>query len=159
MKFSLVNIGGVDIVGGNKKLILALIWQLLRFQQLKMLSSLGKDGRKVMDADIIQWANAKVKDAGKNSANRSMVQFRDKSLADSLYLIDLVAAIESRAVDYSLVTTGTTLDEKTSNAKYVLSVARKIGATVFLTFEDILEVKPKMIMTFVATLMFVDINQ
>ena len=40
-----------------------------------------------------------------------------------------------------------------ANAKYVISVARKLGATVFLTFEDIVEVKPKMLMTFVAAIM------
>jgi len=30
MKLSLINIGGLDIVDGNKKLILAIIWQLMR---------------------------------------------------------------------------------------------------------------------------------
>lgn len=30
MKFSIVNIGGNDIVQGQKKLILAIIWQLMR---------------------------------------------------------------------------------------------------------------------------------
>ena len=30
MKLSLINIGGIDIVDGNKKLILAIIWQLMR---------------------------------------------------------------------------------------------------------------------------------
>lgn len=30
MKFSLINVGGLDIVDGNKKLILAIIWQLMR---------------------------------------------------------------------------------------------------------------------------------
>ncbi len=38
------------------------------------------------------------------------------------------------------------------NAKYVISVARKLGATVFSLWEDIREVKPKMIMTFVAAI-------
>jgi plastin-1 len=38
------------------------------------------------------------------------------------------------------------------NAKYVISCARKVGATVFLTPEDIVEVKSKMIVTFVASL-------
>ena len=38
------------------------------------------------------------------------------------------------------------------NAKYVISVARKLGATVFCVWEDIKEVKPKMIMTFVAAI-------
>lgn len=38
------------------------------------------------------------------------------------------------------------------NAKYAISCSRKIGACVFLTPEDIVEVKSKMIMTFVAEL-------
>jgi len=38
------------------------------------------------------------------------------------------------------------------NAKYAISCARKIGACVFLTPEDIVEVKTKMIMTFVSEL-------
>lgn len=38
------------------------------------------------------------------------------------------------------------------NAKYLISCARKIGACVFLTPEDIVEVKSKMIMTLVSIL-------
>jgi plastin-1 len=30
LKFSMINVGGLDIVDGNKKLILAIIWQLMR---------------------------------------------------------------------------------------------------------------------------------
>ena len=30
MKFSLVNVGGRDVTQGNKKLILAIVWQLMR---------------------------------------------------------------------------------------------------------------------------------
>jgi len=30
MKLSLINIGGLDIVDGNKKLILSFMWQLMR---------------------------------------------------------------------------------------------------------------------------------
>lgn len=46
-------------------------------------------------------------------------------------------------------------EAKEQNAKYVLSVARKLGATIFLVWEDIKEVKPKMLMIFVATLKYV----
>jgi len=37
--------------------------------------------------------------------------------------------------------------------RYVISVARKIGATVYLTWEDIVEVKHKMVMMLVASVM------
>ena len=39
------------------------------------------------------------------------------------------------------------------NAKYAISVARKMGALVFLLWEDIVEVKQKLLLTFVGTLM------
>jgi len=39
LKFSLVNIAGPDIVGGNKKLILALVWQMMRAHTLKFLAA------------------------------------------------------------------------------------------------------------------------
>ena len=37
--------------------------------------------------------------------------------------------------------------------RYAISVARKLGATVFCSWEDIVEVKPKMTMVFTAALM------
>ena len=36
MKFSLVNVGGIDLVDGKKKLALALIWQMVRKHTLKV---------------------------------------------------------------------------------------------------------------------------
>jgi hypothetical protein len=42
------------------------------------------------------------------------------------------------------------------NARYALAVARKIGARVYALPEDIVEVKPKMVMTIFATLMMKD---
>ncbi len=42
---------------------------------------------------------------------------------------------------------------KTANAKYAISMARKIGARIYALPEDITEVKPKMIMTVFACLM------
>ncbi|OQS06921.1 fimbrin [Thraustotheca clavata] len=148
LKFSLVNIGGVDIAEGNKKLVLSLIWQMMRHNSLKLLSSLGKD---INDKDIIDWANAKVRP---NGHQKQMVQFRDLMLSDAIYLLDLVAAVEPRAVNWdAVVIPAASEEDKAANAKYAISCARKIGATVFLTYEDIVEVKPKMIMTFVASLM------
>ena len=39
------------------------------------------------------------------------------------------------------------------NARYVISVARKLGATIFLTWEDIVEVNQKMLVILAASLM------
>jgi len=141
MQFSLVNVGGVDICDGNKKLILAIIWQLMRMHTLKILDALGgASGRPVSDDDIIAWANGKVASSPKNS---SMRNFRDRSLATGVFLIDLCAAIEPRAVNWDLVTPGSNDEDGNNNAKYAISIARKIGACVFLTPDDITEVLNK----------------
>jgi len=150
MQFSLVNVGGLDIVDGNKKLILAIIWQLMRKHTLKILDSLGgASGRPVSDDDIVNWANNMVRGSGKTTTMRN---FRDSSLANGCFLVDLCAAIEPRAVNWEFVTTGATDEDKLNNARYAISIARRIGACVFLTPDDITEVKSKMIMTFVASL-------
>lgn len=153
LKFSLVGIGGVDIVNGNKKLILSLVWQMMRLHSLKMLSELGQSGQLASDQDILTWANEKVRKAGKES---SMESFKDPSLSTSLFFFDLCSALAPGIVNDEIVTPGETPEDKQSNAKYVISVARKLGATVFLTWEDIVEVKPKMLMTFTASLMLWD---
>ena len=46
--------------------------------------------------------------------------------------------------------------DKFSNAKYALSMARKIGAVVYTLPEDIVESNPKMTMTAFACLMVLD---
>lgn len=51
---------------------------------------------------------------------------------------------------------GVTPKDKEMNAKYVLSVARKLGATIFIIWEDIAEVKPKMILLLIASFMLLD---
>ncbi|CAH0482934.1 unnamed protein product [Peronospora belbahrii] len=154
LKFSLVNVGGADIFEGAKKMILSIVWQSMRYQQLKILSELSAGRAEITDKDIIGWANEKVRQSGRAKGN--IVSFRDPSLSDGLYLLDLVHAVEPRAVNWDMVLQDKTDDAKTSNAKYAISCAQKIGATVFLTYEDIVEVKPKMMMTFVASLMLVD---
>ncbi|RLN95678.1 hypothetical protein BBJ28_00006491 [Nothophytophthora sp. Chile5] len=156
LKFSLVNVGGADIFEGAKKMILSIVWQSMRYQQLNILGELAKGRGDITDKDIIGWANEKVRQGGQ--VKGSIVAFRDPSLSDGLYLLDLVHAVEPRAVNWDMISREKTDEAKASNAKYAISCAQKIGATVFLTYEDIVEVKPKMMMTFVASLMSVDMH-
>ena len=81
-------------------------------------------------------------------ANNAIASLGSMDLHEAVLL-----TIENRAINWELVTAGGTEEERMNNAKYVISVARKIGCCVFLTWEDIVEVKPKMIMTLCASLM------
>jgi plastin-1 len=150
MKFSLVGIGGVDVLDGNKKLILAIVWQLMHRHTMNVLTMIG-GGKKADEATIVAWANASVAGAGKEDS--TMRSFKDKTLANGLFLMDLLSTLNAKSINWELVTAGETEEEREGNAKYVISVARKLGCCVFLTWEDITEVKPKMMMTFVASLM------
>ncbi|XP_051224596.1 fimbrin-2 isoform X3 [Lolium perenne] len=71
--FSLVNIAGTDVVQGNKKLILAFLWQLMRYNILQLLKNLRfrSNGKEMTDDDILLWANKQVKDSGKQSRMES----------------------------------------------------------------------------------------
>jgi len=152
LNFSLVNVAGNDIVQGNKKLILAYLWQLMRYNMLQLLRNLRlRSSRKeISDLDIMNWANAKVKNTGRTS---QMESFRDKSLANGIFLLELLSSVEPRVVNWYIVTKGENEEEKKLNATYIISVARKLGCSVFLLPEDIVEVNPKMILILIASIM------
>jgi plastin-1 len=156
MNFSLVGIGGTDINAGNKKLVLALVWQLMRYHTIKFLSKLTVGGVNPTDEQIIEWANNKVAGAGRST---TMKNYKDKSLSTSLFFFDLLHSIKPEIINWELITDGSSSEDKLMNAKYAISVARKIGCTIFLLPEDIVEVKDKMIMTFVAAIMSVALLQ
>jgi plastin-1 len=78
--------------------------------------------------------------------------FKDPILSDGIFLIKLCASIEPRAIDWDIVMKGETEEEKENNAKYVLTVARKLGCVIFCVWEDIPKVNYKMILVLVCSL-------
>jgi len=117
---------------------------------LNFLKVISKGGKDITDEDIINWANGKVKGAGKES---SMKDFKDKSLANSKFIFDLLSACNPQSIDFANVSYASSDEEKIKNASYAISCARKMGCTVFLLPEDIVEVKDKLIMTFFGAVM------
>ncbi|XP_074391540.1 plastin-2 isoform X5 [Zonotrichia albicollis] len=149
-KFSLVGIAGQDLNEGNRTLTLALIWQLMRRYTLNILEDIG-GGEKVNDEIIVSWVNETLTAAGKNSIISS---FKDSKISTSMPVLDLIDAIQPGSIKYDLLKTEDLNDEeKLNNAKYAISMARKIGARVYALPEDLVEVKPKMVMTVFACLM------
>uniref|UniRef100_A0AAY4DAQ1 Fimbrin n=1 Tax=Denticeps clupeoides TaxID=299321 RepID=A0AAY4DAQ1_9TELE len=148
-KFSLVGIAGQDLNEGNRTLTLALLWQLMRRYTLNILEELG-DGQKVNDDTIVTWVNNTLSEAGKPTISG----FKDGSISSSLPVLDLIDSIQHGSIRYDLVKTEDLTDEeKLNNAKYAISMARKIGTRVYALPEDLVEVKPKMVMTVFACLM------
>ncbi|XP_053205055.1 plastin-1-like [Panonychus citri] len=157
LRFSLVGIAGQDIVEGNPTLTLALIWQLMRAYTLSILTQLASgsgdgnsEGQAISEKEIVDWANKKWKEADKKWIIKS---FNDSNLSTALPVIDLIDAIKPGSINYSQVLKCSDDEEKLANAKYAISMARKIGARIYALPEDITEVKSKMVMTVFACLM------
>jgi plastin-3 len=153
----LVGIGGSDIMCCNPTLSLALIWQLMRAYTLALLAQLNTDGTPIVEREIISWANTRLQEGGKEL---TIKHFQDKSIKTALPIIHLIDVIHPGLIDFSIVKQGEKMTgaDCLSNAKYCVTMARRIGASVYALPEDISEVKHKMVMTVFASLMLADLN-
>lgn len=149
---SLVGMQGADITDGQRTLTLGLVWQLMRRDIVNTLSSLAQrlGKREITDSDMIKWANDMSKKGGKSSSIRS---FKDNQLGNGIFLLDVLNGMKSSYVDYDLVAAGKTEEEAYMNAKLAISIARKMGATIWLVPEDIATVRSRLIVTFIGSLM------
>ncbi|KAK9142535.1 hypothetical protein Syun_011935 [Stephania yunnanensis] len=75
--------------------------QLIKILNLRFHSQ--GQGKEMTDADILNWANNKVKSTGRNS---QMDSFKDKSLSDGVFFLELLSVVEPRVVNWSVVTKG-----------------------------------------------------
>lgn len=133
------------------------------------------------DEAILSWANQKVSGnihPSVSSFNCSRISsFHDSSLTHSLYLLNLLHAIKADLVQWQLVELppstqpgsnniigGITrfnnipMPTRVGNARYFLSLARKLGADIFCTPLDIVECKQNSILLILATLMTIEME-
>ena len=118
--YKIVSIGNKDIQEGRKKHILAIVWQLMRANKLKIIGERSEE-------ELIEWANSKVSD------ERKIKNLKEKKLLDGLLLIDLLSAIEPRSIRLDFVVKeNPSVNEREMNDKYALSFARGLGAMIFV---------------------------
>ena len=155
--FSLVAVQGADITDGQRTLTLGLVWQLMRRDITNTLVSLARRLGKseITDGEMVRWANDMSRKGGKSASIRS---FKDRSIGSGIFLLDVLSGIKSSYVDYDLVTPGRTDEEAYSNAKLSISIARKLGATIWLVPEDICQVRSRLVTTFIGKLCVRDGN-
>ena len=138
--YKIVSIGNKDIQEGKKKHILAIVWQLMRAHTLKIIGERTEE-------ELIEWANSRIPE------ERKIKTLKERKLGDGLFWIDLLSSIEPRCIRWDLIVKENPSDkDKEMNAKYALSVARGLGAMIFVVWEDITEVKSRLLLTFLASL-------
>ena len=150
--FSLVGIQGADITDGQRTLTLGMVWQLMRKDIVNTLSALARrlGKQEISDPDMVKWANDTSRKGGKSSSIKS---FKDRSIGNGIFLLDVLNGMKSSYVDYDLVALGKNEEEAYANAKLAISIARKMGATIWLVPEDICSVRSRLVTTFIGSLM------
>jgi len=135
-RFSLVGIQGADITDGQRTLTLAITWQLMRRDITRTLQGLAqKVGMaEITDSYMLKWANDMAKRGGRGGSVRS---FKDQSLGTGVFLLDVLNGMKSGYVDYALVNDGRTEEDAYLNAKLGISIARKMGATIWYVFNPL----------------------
>jgi plastin-1 len=131
LKFSMTNIGGKDLVDMNKKLILGMTWQMMRYNLLAFLKTIG-GGREIGEDDLVAWANETVKSVGFSGSIGSV---RDGSISSGVFFFHVLKAIEvpptsiaalfllvfidslqPDVINWEIVTPGVTDEDKKTNA-------------------------------------------
>lgn len=154
MGLTVVGIQGNDIVEGNRKLTLAIVWQLMREHIVRTLCD---EGVRLSDADLLAWANQAAAQCPQNTNQLSISSFKDSGMRNSLFFLYILDCLQPGCIQYDLVILDDdSHDALRGNARYALTVARKLGATLFVMPEDIVEVNAKMILTFIGSLMKVE---
>jgi plastin-1 len=141
MGLKMIGIGQNEIARKDKKEILATAWSICKTHYIKLIG--GKS-----EKDLVAWANERVgagADPIKNLSDK-------ENLSSSRFWIKLIGTIEARGIDEDLVTAGETEEDQKMNAKYAISLARSIGAVVFMVWEDMVAANGKQNLIFVATL-------
>jgi len=133
----------------------------MRLSIYKTLSSLTKTGRPPTDQDLLRWANDTVRSRSAATPNSPPLRsFKDPALSSAVFFLDLLDALRPGIVDYSLVyNPARNDDEKKQNAKLAISIARKMNALIFLVPEDIVDIRPRLILTFVGSLMSLSLSK
>ena len=93
--FSLVGIGGTDIVDGKQMYVHTILWQIMRYQATKKLSELSFGGKEVTDADILKWSKD-THQALEDRKTPTAKGFKDRVLTTSLFYLELVKVRVSR---------------------------------------------------------------
>jgi len=114
---------------------------------------------------MVKWANTTVQKH--KSSVKPIRSFKDPAITSGIYFLELLDAMQPGIVDFSMVSNvGETGDyeERRQNgmiyllykishrvlsqcliAKLAISIARKMGALIFLVPEDIVDVRPRLV--------------
>jgi hypothetical protein len=104
-------------------------------------------------AHVLAWANAQV--AASRACDVQLSRFGDPEIKSGVFLLRLMAAVAPEAIDTGMIKPGLTPFDQQLNAKLAISTSHKMGARVFCGWHDIVEARPKLMLSMMAAVMSV----
>lgn len=140
-------------------------------------SAVGESGACGMWHDIVHTLHTHPAVAGTVQANGKLQQvqplagagaaateaplirsFKDPVLGSGVVLLQLLHVLAPQLVDPAFVTPGKTAAQRQSNARYALSLADRLGCSLFLVWEDLVDPpQPRAMLVLLASLMYQDL--
>merc|ERR1712032_1717768 len=83
----------------------------------------------------------------------------DSSLSDSIFFLNLIASVNAQWVNYKLIhkITSQKNDQykkmKRANARYLITIIRRLGQNVFISVDDICRVDRRAVISLIASIM------
>jgi len=171
-EFSLMGIAGSDIVDCHAKFVHSLLSQLMRFYSTRQLSLLlfknATAQKTVSDSDILQWTALKIEEC-EEAQSKPVSSFKDKTLSTCVFYIELLKAVRPNEVDLTLcnynvkpLMSGTNVDkqkvDRTQNAKYCISLIRRMGGELFVGSYGLCSVDNKAVLAVFAAIMTIAVK-
>ena len=164
-EFSLVGMAGSDIVDGNEKFVHSLLSQLMRYyatRQLSMVLFKNATQKTVSDSDILQWVNLMISEC-EEAQSKPVSSFKDRVLSTCIFYIELLKAVRPNDVDLAQCNyevkplVGRQMDkqkaERTQNAKYCISMIRRLGGELFVGSYGLCSMDNKAVLAVFAAIM------
>ena len=96
MGLNMINIGSADLLERNPKIVKSLLYRLMRWHSLSIVTrAVGQGAKNVSDVDesqVIDWVNQKIENSEEGSSE--MVSFKDKENRNSVLFMDLLEAMK-----------------------------------------------------------------
>lgn len=146
--FSVVGLSGSNLAEGDRRGILALLWQAAQFH---LLSIVSRNQKPLNESSALAIANRLLREKGHTDVVAE--SFRDRNVISGRFLIYLIDSVRSGLVHEDHIAAGVDSEQRSKNASYAISLARRCGFFIFAVAEDLVKPVPKMVFAFVAAVL------
>ena len=171
MSMEIFVIGRISDLLHSRKRTRVILWNLLLKYSVTRIQKTCQVYESIDNRAILDWVNRAL-NRNRNSVVKSISDFSDPLISTSWPIIDIINEYTHEKVDYPMAASRTNdsscsacseqwdyfhhrnfMNDKSSNARLAISMARKIGVCLYAQPEDLLEVHPKMAMVVFTCLM------